>query len=46
VWGSGYGGTERTVDNFMTSLRQKLERTPEKPEHLITVRGMGYRFQP
>ncbi len=46
VWGRDYDGTERTVDNFVTSLRRKLERKPRSPQHLLTVRGHGYRFQP
>jgi DNA-binding response OmpR family regulator len=45
VWGYDYDGTERTVDNFIASLRQKLEPNPEQPRHFITVRGMGYRFE-
>lgn len=44
VWGYDYEGTERTVDNFIASLRQKLEPDPENPRHFITVRGVGYRF--
>ena len=43
VWGHNYFGTERTVDNFITRLRQKLDA--EAPEHFFTVRGMGYRFK-
>ena len=36
----------RTVDNFIVSLRAKLEETPATPRHLITVRGSGYRLEP
>lgn len=43
VWGKGYFGTDRTVDNFITRLRQKLD-TPGSPQHFHTVRGVGYRF--
>ncbi|MEN9784774.1 MAG: hypothetical protein RLZZ299_38 [Pseudomonadota bacterium] len=43
VWGSDYFGTERTVDNFITRLRQKLDH-PEQPVHFLTARGLGYRF--
>jgi DNA-binding response OmpR family regulator len=43
VWGENYFGTERTVDNFITRLRQKLDE--EEPRHFFTVRGMGYRFR-
>ncbi len=46
VWGMDYEGTERTVDNFIRSLRVKLEVDPSHPRHLITVRGAGYRFDP
>ncbi len=43
VWGADYFGTERTVDNFITRLRQKLDH-PEQPVHFLTARGLGYRF--
>jgi two-component system alkaline phosphatase synthesis response regulator PhoP len=43
VWGQGYFGTDRTVDNFITRLRQKLD-TPGEPLFFHTVRGVGYRF--
>jgi DNA-binding response OmpR family regulator len=43
VWGEAYLGTDRTVDNFVTRLRQKLDR-PGEPCHFLTVRGVGYRF--
>jgi DNA-binding response OmpR family regulator len=43
VWGETYLGTDRTVDNFVTRLRQKLDR-PGEPAHFLTVRGVGYRF--
>lgn len=45
VWGDDYEGTDRTVDNFVARLRTKIERDPEHPEHLETVRGVGYRFK-
>jgi two-component system, OmpR family, alkaline phosphatase synthesis response regulator PhoP len=45
VWGQA-AGTRRTIDNFVGQLRAKLERHPETPEHFITVRGSGYRFDP
>jgi DNA-binding response OmpR family regulator len=45
VWGPDYEGTARTVDNFISSLRGKLERDPTAPVHLLTVHGLGYRFQ-
>lgn len=45
VWGPGHHGTPRTIDNFMLQLRSKLEDDPSEPAHLLTVRGVGYRFQ-
>ena len=44
VWGADYFGTDRTVDNFVTRLRAKIEADPRAPRHLETVRGGGYRF--
>lgn len=44
VWGYDYEGTDRTLDNFISRLRKKLERDPAQPKHLVTVRGIGYRF--
>jgi two-component system, OmpR family, alkaline phosphatase synthesis response regulator PhoP len=44
VWGAGHHGTLRTVDNFLLQLRTKLEQDPAAPRHLLTVRGVGYRF--
>jgi len=45
VWGYDYGGTARTVDVHMRSLRRKIENNPVKPEHLITIHGFGYKFE-
>jgi two-component system alkaline phosphatase synthesis response regulator PhoP len=44
VWGYDYEGTDRTLDNFVSRLRQKLEGDPANPRHFLTVRGVGYRF--
>lgn len=46
VWGVRHAGQARTVDNFMAQLRAKLEEDPDRPKHLLTVRGSGYRFLP
>ena len=46
VWGTLYIGTGRTVDNFVVRLRAHLGEDAEKPRHLETVRGVGYRFNP
>jgi two-component system OmpR family response regulator len=45
VWGYDYAGDTRTVDVHIRWLRQKLEADPEKPLHLMTVRGVGYKFE-
>jgi two-component system alkaline phosphatase synthesis response regulator PhoP len=44
VWGFDYEGTPRTIDNFVQKLREKVERDPDRPEHIRTVRGVGYLF--
>lgn len=46
AWGYGYEGTVRTVDNFISQLRARFEKDPNSPRHFVTVRGMGYRFEP
>jgi DNA-binding response OmpR family regulator len=46
VWGWGFDGTARTVDNYIHALRQKLEIDPARPRHIITVRQVGYRLDP
>jgi DNA-binding response OmpR family regulator len=45
VWGPNHHGTPRTIDNFIQQLRAKLEPDPQKPRYVVTVRGIGYRFQ-
>lgn len=45
VWGYDYAGGTRTVDVHIRWLRQKLETDPSHPEHLVTVRGVGYKFE-
>jgi DNA-binding response OmpR family regulator len=44
VWGPAHHGTPRTIDNFILQLRAKLEDAPIAPRHIVTVRGVGYRF--
>jgi len=46
VWGTGEVVEERTVDVHIRWLREKIEPSPSSPEHLLTVRGVGYKFQP
>jgi DNA-binding response OmpR family regulator len=45
VWGYDYAGDTRTVDVHMRWLRQKLETNPDAPKNLVTVRGVGYKFE-
>ncbi|OFW17914.1 MAG: DNA-binding response regulator [Acidobacteria bacterium RIFCSPLOWO2_02_FULL_65_29] len=44
VWGSGTHVTDRVVDNQVTNLRKKIEPTPDRPRFLVSLRGLGYRF--
>ena len=46
VWGLEVYPTTRTVDNHVAGLRAKLERDPAQPRHLLTVRGVGYKWVP
>ncbi len=44
VWGYGYFGDGRLVDVHVRRLRTKIEVRPEEPQYVVTVRGLGYRF--
>lgn len=44
IWGIDAAPTNRTIDNFVVKLRKKLEKRPEKPEHILTVYGFGYKL--
>jgi DNA-binding response OmpR family regulator len=44
VWGIKYEGTTRTLDQHVALLRQKIERDPGTPRHILTIHGLGYRF--
>ena len=44
VWGSDYVGDTKTLDVHVKRLRQKIEDDPHDPAHLLTVRGLGYKF--
>jgi two-component system response regulator RegX3 len=44
VWGSDYFGDTKTLDVHVKRLRQKIEDDPHRPVHLLTVRGLGYKF--
>lgn len=46
VWGVGYFGTTRTLDQHVAQLRKKVEATPDEPRTIMTVHGVGYRFDP
>ena len=46
VWSPQHFITERTVDVYMLRLRGKIEETPEEPRYLLSVRRVGYRFNP
>ena len=45
VWGSDYVGDTKTLDVHVKRLRGKLEPDPANPRHLVTVRGLGYKFE-
>jgi DNA-binding response OmpR family regulator len=45
VWGYDFYGDSRTVDVHVSWLRQKIEEQPGKPVRILTVRGVGYRFE-
>lgn len=45
VWGLHEDTDTRAIDNFIVRLRRYLEDDPQNPTHLVTVRGVGYRFQ-
>jgi len=44
VWGYEAVPTTRTVDNFILDLRKKLEKNPSDPKYILSIRGIGYRF--
>jgi DNA-binding response OmpR family regulator len=44
VWGPGTHVTDRVVDNQVTNLRKKIEPEPDRPRFLVSLRGLGYRF--
>jgi two-component system response regulator RegX3 len=46
IWGSDYFGDTRTLDVHIKRLRAKCEPDPHDPKHLITIRGLGYKFLP
>ena len=44
IWGLESSSTNRTVDNFIVKLRRKIEKSPDKPQHILTVYGFGYKL--
>ena len=44
IWGLEAAPTNRTVDNFIVKLRKKIEKSPDKPSHILTVYGFGYKL--
>ncbi len=46
VWGADYVGDTKTLDVHIKRLRAKVELDPGNPRHIITVRGLGYKFEP
>jgi DNA-binding response OmpR family regulator len=46
AWGRDTFVTERVVDNQVTNLRKKIEPSPDQPRYLVSLRGLGYRFDP
>jgi two-component system response regulator RegX3 len=45
VWGSNYYGDTKTLDVHIKRLRAKIEPDPALPKHIVTVRGLGYKFE-
>lgn len=46
VWGSDYVGDTKTLDVHVKRLRSKIEPDPSNPQFVVTVRGLGYKFEP
>ena len=46
VWGADYVGDTKTLDVHVKRLRAKVEPDPSQPRHLVTVRGLGYKYDP
>ena len=44
IWGADYVGDTKTLDVHVKRLRSKIEAAPSQPKHLVTVRGLGYKF--
>jgi two-component system alkaline phosphatase synthesis response regulator PhoP len=46
VWGDGVFVTDRVVDTHIVKLRRRIEANPTEPRHIVSVRGLGYRYEP
>ncbi|MCD0450241.1 response regulator transcription factor [Actinocorallia sp. API 0066] len=46
VWGADYVGDTKTLDVHVKRLRAKIEPVPSTPRYIVTVRGLGYKFEP
>ncbi len=46
LWGPDYVGDTKTLDVHVKRLRGRIEDEPASPKHLVTVRGVGYKFEP
>ena len=45
IWGADYVGDTKTLDVHVKRLRSKIEAEPKRPTQLVTVRGLGYKFE-
>ena len=45
VWGYDYVGDTKTLDVHIKRLRRKVERDPSDPQYIVTIRGLGYKYQ-
>ena len=45
IWGADYVGDTKTLDVHVKRLRSKIEQEPSRPKHLVTVRGLGYKYE-
>lgn len=46
IWGYNKTPTTRTVDTFILEIRKKIEKTPSNPKHIVSISGVGYKFNP
>ena len=45
LWGADYIGDTKTLDTHIKRLRSKVEHDPQAPTHIVTIRGLGYKFE-